>query len=175
MSHTLMPMTKVIVRGGSKAPNDAVWMFSLIAPHSLMSFLFDYSLNQRGDNSESRAGLFPEPRRVLRAQVQCPGPCHDTEVSLRTQGPLRTSASHTGVPAQLPIPAPAEVQPVTKRAAGIVIRCCKLSPLEQYFCVFLCLCQGWETQSSGRQKLAWQAKVFSLIKEEGNNSSDSRA
>lgn len=89
--------------------------------------------------------LFPKARQMLRAQVQSPSPSHDSEVFPRPPGDTDTSrpqlsgaeivlqhqASRLPLsPPQLLIPPPSEVELVTKRAAGVVIRCCKLSPFE---------------------------------------------
>lgn len=116
-------------------------------------------------------GSSPSPGRCSVPRCSAPVPVttqrclpgHTDPSGPQLAAPGCPAASHIQRPLPTFHPSPGRSGTVTKWAAGIVIRCCKFSPFEQYFCVFLCLCQGWESESSGRQKLAWQAK--SLKKE----------
>lgn len=143
MSHTLVPMTKVNVRGSSKAPNDAVWMsfpYSLVSSYSLTPFPFDFSLKQPQRvlipvtiwRAEAGGRLLPEPRRCCMPRCGAPVPLTLRGVSqaARTHRHPQRAPGIPAPPPRLPIPPPSEVELVTKRAAGIVIPYCELSPFE---------------------------------------------
>lgn len=169
MSHTLVPMTKVNVRGSSKAPNDAVWMsfpYSLVSSYSLTPFPFDFSLKQPqrvlipGDNLESRGRreALARAQEVLHAQVRCPHPSH-TQRCFPGRPDTQTPPESTRDPGSSSPPShPSSIRSGTCHQESSWHRHSILWTFT-FWIVFLRLWQGWVSKSSGRQKLAWQAKV----------------
>lgn len=152
MSHSLMPVTKVIVRGSSKAPNDALWMFfPYCTPFSHVPSIW-LQPEPATAGSPSRWQFREQRHDEGSSPAQAGAPCSGTvsqspsghkgvPQAPETQTPLDLSRGSEMVlqhqTSRLPvspphplIPPPSEVELVAKRAAGIVIRCRKLPPFE---------------------------------------------